>query len=118
MTDDTTVAEAAAATPQVGIRLRTNEDNEIPHFANIASVQGDQRQVIVDFGFIEPAAGAAAARRAKEAGTSVQELEGRVSCRVVVGIDVAAQLSQQLARHIRTMASAAKTGDEQSEGAA
>ena len=113
MNDENKTGGATASDPaagRVGVRLRTTEHSEVPVFANVSSVQGDARQVIVDFGFIEPAALQNAAARAGGTEEAAQ-IQGRVTCRVVVSLDVAAQLSQQLGRHLRSISERQKTGN-------
>jgi hypothetical protein len=67
-------------------------------------VQGAPGVVFLDFGFLEPAALPAIARLAQSGGKPPGSIDGRLACRVVLGMDVAAQFAEQLNQHLKRVA--------------
>jgi hypothetical protein len=108
--DSTSAAPAgepsAAATVErkhLGIRLQAVNQSEQPIFSNVASVQGTPGTVFVDFGFIDPGALQTVARLAQTGGTLPETIDGRLVCRMALGLDTARQLAQELDQCFRSM---------------
>jgi hypothetical protein len=111
---------SAATTPegatklQMGLRLRSVDHSDQPVFANFTSVQGAPGMVFLDFGFLEPGSLPALSRLAQSGEKLPEAINGRLACRLVLGVDTAAQLAQQLTRHLTSQAAAAKPGSKPS----
>ena len=88
---------------QLGIRLQPVNDSDQPTFANFTVVQGAPGTVFVDFGFLEPSVMPALARQVKSGGKVPESINGRLACRVALGLDAAVQLVQQLDQHLRSV---------------
>lgn len=101
-------AAAAGNRLQLGIRLQPVEHSDQPVFSNFTVVQGAPGTVFIDFGFLEPNALPAVARLAQSGGKVPETINGRLACRIALGIDAAAQLAQQLEQHLRGAQRAAK----------
>ena len=95
-------AVQGGTTIQLGIRLQPTDNSDQPVFANFTVVHGTPEMVFVDFGFLEPNLGPALARQAQTGGKMPEAITGRLACRVALGRDAAAQLSQQLSRQLGT----------------
>lgn len=98
---------------QLGIRLQAVEHSDQPVFANFTMVQGAPGMVFVDFGFLEPAALPSVIRAAQKGGKVPEAINGKLSARLVLGLDAAAQLAQQLQQHLRGLQEQAKKAAEQ-----
>lgn len=85
---------------QLGIRLQPVDHSDQPVFANFSFVQGAQGMLFLDFGFVEPNVVPAVARRARDGGKLPESVNGKLAARVVLGIDAATQLLQQLEHHL------------------
>ena len=86
---------------QLGMRLQPGNGSEQPVFSNFTVVQGAPGTVFLDFGFLEPNVMPALARQVRTGGKMPESITGRLACRVALGVDVAAQLAQQLTQHLR-----------------
>ena len=92
---------------QVGIRMQQGEHAGQPIYSNFTAVQGGQGVVFVDFGFLEPQAMQALAKMT-QAGDKVPETIGaRMSCRMAISADAAANLNRQLSQLLRPKAAKA-----------
>ena len=86
---------------QVGIRMQQGEHTGQPIYSNFTAVQGGQGVVLIDFGFLEPQAMQALAKMT-QAGEKVPETIGaRMSCRMAISVDAAANLHRQLSQFLR-----------------
>ena len=85
---------------QLGIRLQPVENSDQPLFANFSVVQATPEVLFLDFGFLEPSMMPALARQAQSGGKMPEAVTGRLTCRVALGRDAAAQLAQQLNRQL------------------
>ena len=105
---DKEMTEATAAQPlHLGLRLQAVEHSDQPLFSNFTTVQGAPGMVFVDFGFLEPAMLPSLARLAKSGGKMPESVNGRLACRVVLGLDAAMQLTRQLEAHMKSLATQA-----------
>jgi hypothetical protein len=86
---------------QLNIRLQPVEHSDQPVFANFSFVQGAQGMLFLDFGFLEPSVMPSVARLARDGGKLPEMVNGKLAARVVLGLDAAAQLAQQLEQHLR-----------------
>ena len=88
---------------QLGIRLKPVNQSDQPVFSNFTAVQGAPGTVFVDFAFIEPSVLPALARLQQSGGKVPETINGRLACRIALGLDAAAQLAQQLNQHLRSV---------------
>ena len=88
---------------QLGIRLQAVDHSDQPVFSNFTVVQGASGMVFVDFGFLEPSALPSVIRAAQSGGKVPESIGGKLSARVVLGVDAAVQLVQQLEAHLRNL---------------
>ena len=113
-TDKTATAGSATPTSstaqrvQLGIRLQPVDGSDQPVFSNFTVVQGAPGTVFVDFGFLEPSVMPALARQLQSGGKVPETINGRLCCRVALGLDAAAQLAQQLNQHLRAVQAQAR----------
>ena len=96
---------------QLGLRLQPVNHSEQPVYANLTVVQGAPGTVFIDFGFIEPNVMPGVARLAQSCGKLPEAIDGRLACRIVLGVDSAGQLAQQLEQHLRSLQPAAHRGN-------
>ena len=96
-----TTASATGQRLQLGIRLQPVNHSDQPVFSNFTVVQGAPGTVFIDFGFLEPSALPAVARLVQTGGKLPEIINGRLACRIALGLDAAAQLVQQLDQHLR-----------------
>ena len=106
-TETTAVAEPSTAAGgqrvQLNMRLQPVNNSDQPVFSNFTVVQGAPGTVFIDFGFLEPSVMPAVARLAQSGGKLPESINGRLACRVAVGLDAAVQLVQQLDQHLRSV---------------
>lgn len=81
---------------QVSVKMQQNERTSQPIYANFTSVQGGQRVIIVDFGFVDPQLISALNRMAKSGEKTPDTIDATMSCRIALSIETASQLAQQL----------------------
>jgi hypothetical protein len=107
-TNETKKTEGAGAEKrlQLGLRLQPVDGSDQPLFSNFTVVQAAPGMVFVDFGFLEPAALPGLARLAKSGGKMPESINGRLACRVVLGLDAAVQLTRQLEQQLKGLATA------------
>jgi len=104
--DAPAATDTAAVTTQrvqLGMRLQPMNNSDQPIFSNFTMVQGAPGTVFVDFGFLEPSVMPALARQVRSGGKVPEAIDGRLACRVALGLDAAAQLAQQLNQHLRSV---------------
>ena len=105
--EDASANEAAASKGaqhvQLGMRLQPVNHSDQPIFSNFTVVQGAPGTVFLDFGFLEPSVMPALARQARSGGKMPEAINGRLACRVALGLDAAVQLVQQLDQHLRSV---------------
>jgi len=99
-------SSASSKSLQLGLRLQPVDHSDKPVFSNFTAVQGAPGMVFVDFGFLEPAALPQLARIAKSGGKMPESINGKLACRVVLGLDSAAQLTRQLEAHMKSLTAA------------
>ncbi|HMV11973.1 MAG TPA: hypothetical protein PKD88_00590 [Nitrosomonas sp.] len=99
--DSTAVRKADASSAnalQVNIRMQSGEHTGQPIFSNLTSVQASQGVVVIDFGFIEPQMIQALSRLAQSGEKAPDTISAKMSCRMVVSVEAASQLAQQLSQ--------------------
>ena len=84
----------------VGVRLVGNGMSDVPVMANFARVHLSAPAVVVDFGFVEPAALQALASVARNGGKVPEAMDGRLAARVAMTPDAMIALHQQLGQAI------------------
>ena len=83
---------------QVGIRMQQGEHTGQPIYSNFTAVQGGQGVVFVDFGFLEPQAMQTLARMTQSGEKVPETIGARMSCRMAISADAAANLHRQLSQ--------------------
>lgn len=83
-------------TMQVGIRMQQGEHTGQPIYSNFTAVQDGEGIVFIDFGFLEPQAMQALARMTQSGKKVPETISARMSCRMVISVDAAANLERQL----------------------
>lgn len=82
---------------QIKISMQQGEHSGQPIYSNLASAQSLPGGVIVDFGFLDPQNVQTLNRQVKAGNkTAPNVIDARMSCRMVLSSDAAAQLSRQL----------------------
>ena len=94
---------------QVGIRMQQGEHTGQPIYSNFTAVQGGQGVVFVDFGFLEPQAMQTLARMTQSGEKVPETIGARMSSRMAISVDAAANLNRQLSQLLQPKA--AKTPD-------
>ncbi len=85
-----------AAPVQIGLRLRATDSSGRAIVSNISSVHLSSGMAFIDFGFVEQSVLSEAARAARTGGDSKQMADGRLECRIAMGMGDVAQLARQL----------------------
>lgn len=102
-------APAAAPAPQnIAVRLVPTGDSDLPILSNYARVQLSSSGVLVDFGFLDPAAMAALARTARAGGKVPESVNGRLAGRFALTPDALVTLHNQLGQAIEGLRGARK----------
>lgn len=108
--DDSSIAPAVRAEAsesdkrlQLGIRLQPVNHSDQPVFANFSAVQAAPGMMFIDFGFLEPSTVPAVIRAAQSGAKVPEAVSGRLAARVVLGLDAAVQLAQQLEHQLRAV---------------
>ena len=86
---------------QVDIRMQQGEHTGQPIYSNFTAVQGGQGVVFVDFGFLEPQAMQALAKMTQSGEKAPETIGARMSSRVALSVDAAANLNRQLNQLLR-----------------
>jgi hypothetical protein len=90
------------------VRLRAGEQAGTPKFANYSQVGVANNIAYVDFGFVEPASVAQAARNQGTEKEKPRALEGTAVTRVAMGLRELQQLHHQIDRIMTTLKSTQK----------
>lgn len=86
----------AADPVQIGLRLRASENSGRAIVSNISSVHVSSGMAFIDFGFVEQSVLSEATRAARSGGDGKQMADGRLECRIAMGLGDVAQLARQL----------------------
>ncbi len=89
-------AQESAVPVQIGLRLRASEASGRAIVSNISSVHVSSGMAFIDFGFVEQSALSEATRAARTGGEAKQMADGRLECRIAMGLGDLAQLTRQL----------------------
>jgi hypothetical protein len=112
MAEETKKAAPATTAPagkNIAVRLVPTGDTDLPILSNYARVQLSPSGVLVDFGFLEPAALAALERTARAGGKMPDAVNGRLAARFALTPDTLLTLHQQLGQAIEGLRSARKS---------
>ncbi len=86
-----------AGAVQIGLRLRASDNSGRAIVSNISSVHLSSGMAFIDFGFVEQAVLSEAARAARAGGDGKPQMaDGRLECRIAMGLGDVAQLARQL----------------------
>ena len=80
---------------QVGLRLRAVEVSDRAIVSNVSAVQPSAGMVFIDFGFLEQHAIDEIGKAARS-GQPSATIDGRLECRIAMGLENIAQLHRQL----------------------
>ncbi|MCB1941126.1 MAG: hypothetical protein H6942_15350 [Candidatus Accumulibacter sp.] len=97
-------AAKPAQSVSVTVRLQPVEHSHQPIFSNFTTVQTGTGVVFVDFGFLEPQTMAHLARLGQPGVKIPEAIEGRLACRMALGLDTVANLANQLNHLLRSAA--------------
>jgi len=100
---------AAPVARNIAVRLVPSGDSDLPILSNYARVQLSPSGVLVDFGFLEPAALAALERTARAGGKMPDAVNGRLAARFALTSDVLIALHQQLGQAIAGLRGASRS---------
>ena len=87
----------------VGIRLVSKGGEDVPVMANFARVQVATPLLVIDFGFVEPAALNAVSNAARTGGKIPEAMDGRLAARVALTPDAMIALHNQLGQTIASL---------------
>lgn len=93
----------------VNVRLKPVDHSDQPHTSNYTNVGVAQNIAYLDFGFIEPAALAAIANQS-DVQVLPKTVDGTLVTRVAVGVNVLAQLHQQIQHVLLTLRAQVQSG--------
>ena len=91
---------------QVGLRLRAVDVSDRAIVANVSAVQPSAGMVFIDFGFLEQHAIDEIGKAARS-GQASATIDGRLECRIAMGLDNIAQLNRQLEQVLQSSKKAA-----------
>jgi hypothetical protein len=100
------MSEAKDKTVALNVRLKPSESSAHPRATNYTNVGVAQGIAYLDFGFIEPTVLAAIAKTAKDGQAAPKGLDGALVTRMAMGVDVLAQLHQQIQHVLVSMRNA------------
>ncbi len=89
-------SQAGSGAVQIGLRLRASDSSGRAIVSNISSVHLSSGMAFIDFGFVEQSVLSEAARAARTGGDAKQVADGRLECRIAMGLGDVAQLARQL----------------------
>jgi len=90
-------APAGTGAVQIGLRLRASDNSGRAIVSNISSVHLSSGMAFIDFGFVEQSVLSEAARAARAGGDGKPQMaDGRLECRIAMGLGDVAQLARQL----------------------
>ncbi len=89
-------AHAGTRSVQISLRLRPVENSERAIVSNISAVQASAGMIFLDFGFLEQQAMNQINSIVASAAHKDATIEGRLECRIAMGLDNIAQLHRQL----------------------
>ncbi len=81
---------------QIKVNMRQGEHTAQPLYTNFTSVQAGQDVIIVNFGFLDPQTMQTINQLIRSGNNSPTAVHAKMSCRIVISIDAANQLIQQL----------------------
>ncbi len=89
-------SHAETRSVQIGLRLRAVEQSERAIVSNVTAVQASSGMVFIDFGFLEQQALDEINKAVATSGQTDAIVDGRLECRIAMGLDNVAQLHRQL----------------------
>src|SRR5262245_15216938 len=101
-------APAAAAAQNVNIQLVPSGQSDQPVLSNFTVVHPASGVVLIDFGFLDPAALNAISQIARAGKKLPERMNGRLGARVAVAYDALANLHQQIGRGRQAVATQRK----------
>jgi len=99
---------AAQAAAGIALRLLPSGGSDRPVFANVCVVRPGAGVAMLDFGFLDPMAVAAAKRSSKADKKGADRLDGCLAARVALSYDALAALHRQTDAAMKALAKARK----------
>lgn len=81
---------------QVALRLRASDRSDRAIVSNVSTVHAASGMVFVDFGFVEQQAIDEVTRAVRSGAQASANIDGRLECRIAMGLGDIAQLARQL----------------------
>jgi hypothetical protein len=89
-------AATESASVQLALRLRASDNSDRPIVSNVSAVQAGSGMVLIDFGFVEQRTIEEMTRAMRAGQKTSDSIDGRLECRVAMGLGDIAQLTRQL----------------------
>lgn len=109
------------AAVQVALRLRAFDHSDRAIVSNVSAVHASSGMVFIDFGFVEQQAINEVTRAVRASGEASAQIDGRLECRIAMGLGDIVQLARQLQQVLATVNQQASarvdTGPAMSSGA-
>ena len=86
----------------LGVRLTPVDDSDLPVVSNYTALNVSPGMAFIDFGFIEQSALTEVTRAARSGEQKNPTLDGRLECRIAMGLGDLAQLARQIDQVIST----------------
>jgi hypothetical protein len=106
---------------QVALRLRAVEHSDRAIVSNVSTVHASSGMVFIDFGFVEQQAIDEATRAVRSGAQNSAQIDGRLECRIAMGLGDIAQLARQLQQVLASVSqqtsTRTETGSAMSSGA-
>ena len=83
-------------TVQVALRLRAVDHSDRAVVSNVSTVHASSGMVFIDFGFVEQQAIDEVTRTVRAGSQTAANIDGRLECRIAMGLGDIAQLARQL----------------------
>lgn len=84
------------AAVQVALRLRAVDHSDRAMVSNVSTVHAASGMVFIDFGFVEQQAIDEVTRAVRAGSETSTQIDGRLECRIAMGLGDIAQLARQL----------------------
>ncbi len=106
---------------QVALRLRAVEYSDRAIVSNVSTVHASSGMVFIDFGFVEQQAIDEVTRAVRSGAQNSAQIDGRLECRIAMGLGDIAQLARQLQQVLASVSqqtsARTETGSAMSSGA-
>ncbi|MGH6885604.1 MAG: hypothetical protein ACREGK_05975 [Geminicoccales bacterium] len=108
-TEESPAAQPAAPAAGVNVRLLPTGGSDKPVFANVSVVRPGAGVVLLEFGFLDPMAVAAARQLSKAGKKGADRADGCLAARVALSFDALASLHRQTEAALKALAKGRKS---------